>query len=322
MADLASIIDRIKIFDENYSVLFTSLDIKEQKIHIGKKEQKICRFCDKSENEVTFCDVAHAIPEAIGNKKIILLEECDNCNKFFSENLEVHFDKVTKPWRNIGQIKGKNKVPSYKTKDKKSRIDIKDTVQIKERIDSRITTFDDENKTIKITYEIEPYIPSAVYKTFVKMALSVMPENELIEFKHALAWIKDPDHKKDFMRPLKVLTTFIPGTKPYVEPIVFLFKRKTDTQQYPYSIFVLAFGNMIYQIVVPSLFGVDKNRTFETTIPKFPSPFEVECEYGNVQHGILDWTSHEIVKGEVLPIQLSYEIKEELEIEQELSVDN
>jgi hypothetical protein len=315
MKNTTSIEERLQIFQDNYSILFSSLDIKEQKKYIGQKENKTCRFCKKSEKEVTFRDIAHAIPEAIGNKKIILLEECDECNKFFSENIEVHFDKLTKPWRNIGQIKGKSKIPSYKTKDKKSRIDIKEKIEIKERLDSRITTFDDENNTLKITYEIEPYIPSAAYKTLVKMALSVMPEKELIHFQEALAWIREPNHQKSFMRPLKVMTTFIPGPRPNAEPIVLLLKRKTDTNKYPYTMFVLAFGNMIYQIVVPSLYGVDERKTVDTTIPKFPSPFEIKWQYGNIKHNLLDWTNHEIVRNEVLPINLSYETKKELEIE-------
>ncbi|MGM0519697.1 MAG: HNH endonuclease [Campylobacterota bacterium] len=305
--------ERLKIFDEHYTILFSSLD-SQDKIYIGKEDNLTCRFCGKNKDEVTFNDIAHAIPEAIGNKKIILNEECDECNKLFSENIEVHFDKVTKPWRNIGQIKGKKKIPSYKTKDKKSRIDVKDGFKITERLDSRITAFDEIEKQLSVTYELEPYIPQAVYKTFVKMALSVMPHEELKNFKEALQWIQESDHSKTFMNPLKVLTTFIPGPRPNIEPITLLLKRKTDTSQYPYSIFVLAFGNMIYQIVVPSLFGIDKSKKTETTIPKFPSPFEIDYKYGDIKHNIIDWSSYEIVKDEVLPIHLSYETKEEVDI--------
>lgn len=301
---------RLKIFNEHYTMLFSSLDIKD-KIHIGEKTNKVCRFCHKNEDETSFKNVAHAIPESIGNKKIILYEECDDCNKFFSENIEVHFDKLTKPLRNVGQVKGKRSVPSYKTKDKLSRIDVKDDFQIQERIDSRITTFDEENNQIILNYEVEPYIPQAIYKTFVKMALSVMPSDELKNFKEALQWIQEPDHTKTFMQPLKVLTTFIPGPNKHPEPVVFLLKRKTETNKYPYSIFVVAFGNMIYQIVVPSLYGIERDSETTTTIIKFPSPFEITNEHGKVKHGVEDWTSSEVVKGKKIPVHLSYESMEE-----------
>lgn len=313
MPDMISsdILERLKIFDQHYSILFNSLDINE-KIYIGNKDNQVCRFCNKDEKDTTFKNVAHAIPEAIGNKKIILYEECDQCNQFFCENIEVHFDKVTKPWRNIAQIKGKKKIPSYVSKDQKSRIDVKEGFEIIERFDSQITTLDEINNQLSIKYEIEPYIPQAVYKTFVKMALSVMPSDELLHFIPAIQWILEPDHTKTFMRPLKVLTTFIPGGRPNIEPIVILFKRKTNTNTYPYSIFVLAFGNMIYQIVVPTLHGVEKNSNTQTIVPKFPSPFEVQSKYGNVKHDILDWSSTGIARDEVLPVTFSYERKEEI----------
>lgn len=307
------ILERIEMYEEHYTILFSSLDI-EDKVYIGEKVNKVCRFCNKSEKEASFKNIAHAIPESIGNKKIILYEECDNCNKFFSENIEVHFDKLTKPLRNVGQVKGKRNVPSYKTKDKLSRIDVKDGFQILERIDSRITTFDEENNQIILNYEIEPYIPQAAYKTFVKMALSVMPSDELENFKEAIKWIQEPDHTKTFMKPLKVLTTFIPGPNKHPEPVVFLLKRKTDINKYPYSIFVVAFGNMIYQIVVPSLYGIERGTDTTTTIIKFPSPFEIANEHGKIKHGIEDWTSNDIVRDKTFPVHLSYESMEEVSI--------
>lgn len=306
-----SIEKRLQLFDEHYTILFSSLDI-ESKVYIGEKTNRVCRFCNRDETKTTFKTIAHAIPESIGNKKIILHEECDDCNKFFSENIEVHFDKLTKPLRNIGQVKGKRNVPSYKTKDKLSRIDVKNGFKIQERLDSRITTLDEENNLVILKYEIEPYIPQAVYKTFVKMALSVMPSDELANFKEALQWIQEPDHTKTFMKPLKALRTFIPGLNKHPEPVVFLLKRKTETNKYPYSIFVVAFGNIIYQIVVPSLYGVERGSEHTTTLIKFPSPFEIDNEHGKVKHSIEDWTSSEVVKGKTIPVSLSYESMEEI----------
>ncbi|MEX6156050.1 HNH endonuclease [Providencia hangzhouensis] len=41
--------------------------------------------------ETSFNKEAHAISEALGNKSIILNEECDNCNEFFDKNIERDF---------------------------------------------------------------------------------------------------------------------------------------------------------------------------------------------------------------------------------------
>ncbi|GAF52381.1 hypothetical protein [Psychrobacter sp. JCM 18900] len=60
----------------------------DRKTTVGnaKKENRCCRFCNKTMRDgVTFKKVAHAIPEGLGNKNIILGDECDNCNEFFWE---------------------------------------------------------------------------------------------------------------------------------------------------------------------------------------------------------------------------------------------
>ena len=49
--------------------------IGEEDIHKRK-----CRFCGKSMPEVTFEKDAHAIQDALGNKLLFCLEECDTCN--------------------------------------------------------------------------------------------------------------------------------------------------------------------------------------------------------------------------------------------------
>jgi len=69
---------------------------------------------------------------------------------------------------------------------------------------------------------------------------------------------------------------------------------------------------MIYQIVVPSLYGIERDSETTTTIIKFSSPFEITNKYGKVKHGIEDWSGSEVVKGKIIPVHLSYESMEEL----------
>ncbi|MGU5717188.1 HNH endonuclease [Aeromonas taiwanensis] len=54
---------------------------------ISDGTSRLCRFCEKDENKTTFSNESHAIPECLGNHQLILLDECDVCNKFFSEKL-------------------------------------------------------------------------------------------------------------------------------------------------------------------------------------------------------------------------------------------
>lgn len=94
-------------FDENYEILSFDRYNSGEKKFIGNGTK--CRFCENDKSKTTFSNESHAIPESIGNKKIILRDECDICNRFFSENLEDHFDKYTKPYRTFARIKGKKK---------------------------------------------------------------------------------------------------------------------------------------------------------------------------------------------------------------------
>jgi len=104
--------ERLEFFEKNYEIIADYHLGNGEYIYIGN-EDKVCRFCNKAEPEVTFKTIAHAVPEFLGNKQLILKNECDQCNTFLSNNLENSLDKYTKPFRLVAQIKGKKKVPAY-----------------------------------------------------------------------------------------------------------------------------------------------------------------------------------------------------------------
>jgi hypothetical protein len=47
------------------------------------KSERKCRFCGKSNPEVSFKKKAHLIPEFLGNKMLLSDFECDSCNYEF-----------------------------------------------------------------------------------------------------------------------------------------------------------------------------------------------------------------------------------------------
>ncbi|WP_084159010.1 HNH endonuclease [Solidesulfovibrio alcoholivorans] len=298
----------LELLDENYCILFSALPKDTQQIKIGRSQDRICRFCGKNEKETTFKDIAHSIPEAVGNKNIITLDECDECNTFFSNNIEVHFDKVSKAYRQVGQIKGKRGVPSYRTKSKKSRIDYDNGLTIKESTEDKILTFPEDNTAI-FNYEIEPYIPVAVYKTLVKMALSVMPNNDLIHFKEAIEWIKNKDHTQHFITPEIAIETFIPGPRPVDGVMVLLLKRSTNNPTVPSYLFSFGYGNLIYQIVPPTLLDCIAGLATNYTIPMIRTLFDRDWLYGEPKVRVSNLSSHDIQKGQILPIHHHYDKK-------------
>lgn len=307
--------ERIAFYEKNYGIAPLHVG-KGKKMYIGDKKDRYCRFCGRKGPEAKFKNIAHALPEFLGNKQVILLQECDECNSFFSENIEVHLDKFTRPFRLISQIKGKTKVPSYKTKDGNSRIDFDKEQGLisSETIDQRISDIDFEKKRLTLTFNYEPYVPAAVYKSFVKMALSVIHEEELPPFQKAIKWILNADHSKKIMNPQIIKVLFIPGVNPNRIVASFFLRRKKNVEQddLPYSIFVLGFGNFVCQLMVPSSNDFKGSKTISFKFSFFPTPFELGGQTKGLKFLQWDLSGHEVIRGRKETITFNYGNIEEI----------
>jgi len=71
------------------------------------KQKRVCRYCHKSMPETTFKEIAHTIPEALGNKSIITNDECDICNHFFGCGIEQDFISIFDLPRLLFDVSGK-----------------------------------------------------------------------------------------------------------------------------------------------------------------------------------------------------------------------
>jgi hypothetical protein len=315
---------KIAFFEEHYELLSNGTYGAGEKTYIGQSTGKICRFCEKNETETTFKNVSHAIPYFLGNNQLILNTECDTCNKFFSENLETHLDKYTRPYRLAAQIRGRRGVPSIKSNDKKSRADFDEIMKISAVIDSGFANIDEGKKEVQFNAPREPYIPSAVYKALCKIAIStISSESAVAAFKPTIKWLLSADHKLSPMSPLKVAATFVPGPRPFDRVTTFLFRKKSKASL-PYSVFVLAFGNFVYQLVVPALPDAVNGGHLELKMPFFPNPYDKLPTFGELKYGFLDFSSSEL-HSESAPIVFSFEqavridpdIKEEVDAMEE-----
>ena len=306
------VLKQMNLIESHYDILFSNFDKLDEKCTIGRNENKVCRFCGRNENETTFDTIAHAIPECLGNKKLICLDECDNCNKDFANNIEDHLAAITLQYRVINMIKGKKKIPSYQTRNQKTKINIEDAEnKLFKIITSEWNEFlllDEENKNIRVEYDFPSHIPSAAYKTLVKMALSIMSNEQINNFKIFNSWIQEKDHSRTLMDTLKVIMTFIPGINPFKQTIVFLLKRKSEVEKYPEYMFILAFGNVMYQIVIPSDSEIQEKPSTKTIL-KFLTPFEINWKLGEPTHRILDWSQNTILKSYKEYMNFSYDEK-------------
>ena len=113
--------------------------------------------------------------------------------------------------------------------------------------------FDDKAKRIEMQLERPPYIPMGVFKSFVKMALAVMPEPEASNCQHLKDWILQQTHTYESFpfRPLMLYSQFIAGPVPNDKISFMLARRKTSASGCPYLMFMIQYGNHVHQIALP-----------------------------------------------------------------------
>lgn len=293
---------------------------------IGNSRKKICRFCGKDESTVSFSKCAHVFPEAIGNHVLASNYECDECNEFFGDTIENEYANFFSLHHSIMQIPGKNGVPKCKYKvscDKRTdqcreycvEINFKDEMPIinpckevgKEYIDI-------SNNAITISKPVGKCCPIAVFKSIVKMAISVMPVEELSLFSHVISWLRNPQHS-NFYQNKKLLIRYkmIPGFNVTKFPCYALYRRKKDNLMgMPYMLFNLTYACCSLFVEIPRDTDKSSNKPFENMVFP-PIPFITSSE------GMWDMSQKELPKGFKHSITLNFDGKSEVSDEIEIS---
>ena len=296
---------------QRYNFIETFLAMPGNKVTLGNQENSSCRFCGRSEPECSFKQKAHAIPELLGNKSIFSKYECDNCNDFFGNTIENDLGNWSKPGRTFSKIKGKKGVPTIKRNGDGIgwRVEYNITgFHIKEYENDSIVTIDEENRRIKILLYRDPYIPVAVYKAFVRIGLTLLPEEELFNFKEALFWIRNPDHTQIIMETCGLFQTFIPGPLPSNLTTIFILRRKSLFVNIPYAFLIIGYGNYMFQVILPSpkQDKILEGKTIE--FPVFPSPKLVNAAlYGSNKITTIDLSGQDEIRHEEVPIVMGFD---------------
>lgn len=238
----------------------------------GRRGDKTCRFCGRPEGKAPFKKVAHAVSEALGNKVLISLEECDDCNKATSE-VESDLMSFVRGEITLAQIKGKRGVPSIKSHDGRSRIDFgPDGFQIKQ-FEGGPPLFRAYVDPVGAAADIPlpGFRPQGIYKAVIKMALTVLPTTELHAFGPALKWMTSNKLLLN-VGYARAWYTFTSGPRPYPFPVIRVMRRKHDGLRVPYAIVVLGFGNVTLQMCLPA---PEKDSLFSASMdvpPAHPTP--------------------------------------------------
>lgn len=307
-------LERVIFYDSGYDIIANYTVGHGLKIHLDKKGS--CRFCGLETPTVKFNNESHAAPEFLGNHQLILNSECDRCNKYFSDHLEDSLDKYTRHHRTVGQIKGKTrKIPSYKSKDHRARFDVKndEMPKILARRDEPHFSLDPAKNTATLRFQIPAYIPIAVYKSLVKIALSIIDRKEIPNFTSAIKWIREPDHtyfKDRPLHPLQMFRAYVPGPRPFPRLTLMVYKKKDLVSLRFKCMFLIAFGNIVYQIIVPS----NDDHALPIDAMKFvaiPIPQEFGSKYGRVAWKVIDLEKTTRIKYSEEEINFSFEGIEE-----------
>ena len=235
-----------------------------KKVYIGNKSKRKCRFCGRTDAETTFRKIAHAFPECMGNHTLISHQECDACNEFFGSKLEDSFAKRFQTEHLFCRIKGKERIPAYKFPDKSMKFEqiqatingVKEPALLCNKYDGTGTDFFDglsSNASRTIQFPLHPYIPIAVYKCFVKMALSIIPEAEMDKFSDTILWLMEESHSSFYSNGRKLwlaIQYFNPQPNPRITYA--LFQNNDDKCLNPYLIFIVDWANISCIAEVPT----------------------------------------------------------------------
>lgn len=285
---------------------------------IGYSKKKICRFCGKDENEVSFNKIAHAFPECIGNHVLASNYECDVCNEFFGDTIENEYANFFSLYHSIMQIAGKSGIPKCKYKvpcDKRNENCVKYCVEVSfkdnmpcirkcREVGDEYLSF--SGNSLTISKPVGRCCPIAVFKAIIKMAISVMPVEELPLFSNTIAWLGEREHF-NFYENKKLLVRYkmIPGFHVTKYPCYALYRRRKDVWDKPYMLFNLTYGCYSLFVEVPGEVNNSYGFEFEK-MPFPPIPFYTSNE------GIWDLSEKEISKDAKHSITLNFGSMEEV----------
>ena len=165
--------------------------IMKKKYYSGpkSKDQRVCRYCGKTINSgATFNEIAHTIPESIGNKLLFTNDECDSCNNKFSSTLDQDIFEYFKLYRVSYGKKGKKGIPKLKFQNYG---ELKYENNQAEILSQNIIEKSEQGEFIVNLQNKETLNVSNIYRSFCKFALGLVDEKLLHHFVETINWINN-----------------------------------------------------------------------------------------------------------------------------------
>lgn len=214
-------------------------------IGIQDKSRRVCRFCKNKSQSLSFNNKAHAISEALGNKTLILYDECDLCNKRIGQTIESDIIEYLSLFRTMYSVKGKGGNKKFTGKNFNLIAD-KNTLKLTfKNIEDR-PKIPDEGYNIKLVSQ-KPITLQNIYKSLCKYFLSVIDENLLTHFDKTINWINGDFEALSLPLVAEQITYNQFGT----QPNLVYYIRKNDNKNLPYAVCEFQFTCKRILFIIP-----------------------------------------------------------------------
>ncbi len=221
-------------------------------VFVGEREKakRKCRFCG-CVDPAKFNDVAHAIPEALGNKSLVCYEECDDCNHTLNK-IEEHFVRFMDIRRSIYRIArkestrainviGENFLLRPNTDGDAELYIMEDAVEpLQDKPDKFFVQL---NNKSTVTNE-------KMYKALVKMVIDLIPTKYLNVFGNTIKWIRSDNFRSDSLPSF--MSSVVSDRVLWPYPMLdILINENSKQKDAPYCTGILYIYDMMYMFVVP-----------------------------------------------------------------------
>jgi hypothetical protein len=199
---------------------------------LGDPARRKCRFCEQSFPRATFEAMPPLFPPFFGNTTLVAGEECDACHALFLEHLEKPFEAFARPFLADAPRRAAIAEPPCPG----------------------------------------PSIPIAAYKCLVKMALAILPEDELPSFEDTIEWVCNPNHRQDFSVLRGLSCRVYLTSHPIPAPWASLARRIEDNAPFPAMLFFVSTPNVVFQVPLPLGMRDDDMDGEELRVPTLSTP--------------------------------------------------
>lgn len=225
--------------------------IDESPVYVGEqdKNKRICRFCRKPGRD--YKDVAHAIPEALGNTKLFCNEECDTCNhrlNLIEDNLIALMD-VRRAMFRIKR-KGTSDVPNIDGQDFVIKGDVNGNPMIyfmEEALPNGWQNMDVLPIRLNLKYKTTN---ENVYKALCKIAIDLMPSDYVSQFSETIDWISSDGRFIPDNLPSCYMAVLPKGVF-YEQPQLHLYVKNDMELDSPFCFALLNIYDVCYRFIVP-----------------------------------------------------------------------